>query len=145
LELTIRFSSNSIMDSLSIVYPQFWKDPEHETKLPIYLLILKFQFATDASVPCPTSPQGMKAILSTKNLDKQLLMFKIAMEHNSEATLCIIDMQVHPITKLWRKVASNPILLKSFTKYFKLAEIAMIQVCLIGHSLILIIKFSKLS
>ena len=72
-------------------------------------------------------------------------MFKIEMEHNSEATLCAIDMQVHPITKLWRKVASNPILLKSFTKYFKLAKIAMIQVCLIGHFLILIIKFLKLN
>lgn len=69
----------------------------------------------------------MKAILNSEfELDKQLFMFKIAMEHNCDATLCTIDMDIHLITKLWRKSATNLVLLKSFSEYFKLAEVALI-------------------
>jgi hypothetical protein len=127
-ELSLRFPSNGVMDSLSIVYPQFWKDPERDTKLPTYLSILKSQFAVDVAVPSPTSPQRVKAVLNSEELDKQLFMFKIAMEHNCDAALRATDMHIHPITKLWRKLASNPVLLKSFSEYFKLAEVALIQV-----------------
>jgi hypothetical protein len=53
-------------------------------------------------------------------------MFKIGMEHNCDAALRATDMLIHPITKLWRKLASNPVLLKSFSEYFKLVEVALI-------------------
>jgi hypothetical protein len=62
--------------------------------------MLKSQFAIDASVPGPASPQHVKAILSLEELDKQLLMLKISMDHNYDNALHATDMHVHPITKL---------------------------------------------
>jgi hypothetical protein len=50
--------------------PPCWKDLDHETELPMYPSMLKYQFATDGSVLGPASPQLIKAILSTEDLDK---------------------------------------------------------------------------
>jgi hypothetical protein len=66
--------------------------------------------------------------LCVAKLDMQLDLFSTSMIHNSEDAMRPINQHIHLLTKVWRRLSQNPVLLKSFSEYFKLAEIAMVQV-----------------
>ena len=59
----------------------------------------------------------------------QLHWFKVAMVNNSKHAMRALDLNVHPMTKVWRNFAQSGLLRGMFPEFFKLAEIAMIQVC----------------
>ena len=120
MELESRFPPSEVMDALSIVYPQFWLEPGHEDKLTGYMNTLKQTYAHTKD----TRP----AVLSAMALDRQLHWFVVAMANNSPHAMRAMDTHIHPLTKLWRALAQSAPLKGMFPEFFKLAEIAMIQV-----------------
>ena len=129
MELGSRFPPCEVMDALSIVYPQFWLEPGHEDKLTGYMNTLKQTYArtkdfSSATHVCDTCP----AVLSAMALDRQLHWFAVAMANNSLHAMRAMDTHIHPLTKLWRALAQSGPLKGMFPEFFKLAEIAMIQV-----------------
>jgi hypothetical protein len=129
MELESRFPPSEIMDALSIVYPQFWLQPGHEDKLTGYMNTLMQTYAhtkdfSSATHVCDTCP----AMLSAMALDRQLHWFVVAMANNSPHAMRALDTHIHPLTKLWRALAQSGPLKGMFPEFFKLAEIAMIQV-----------------
>jgi hypothetical protein len=129
MELESRFPPSEVMDALSIVYPQFWLQPGHEDKLTGYMNTLKQTYAhtkdfSSATHVCDTCP----AVLSAMALDRQLHWFAMAMANNSPYAMRALDTHIHPLTKLWRALAQSGSLKGMFLEFFKLAEIAMIQV-----------------
>jgi hypothetical protein len=130
MELEHRFPSCQIMDSLCIVYLQFWLADVNERKLQLHLGVIKKVFGQPKQVE--TSPGKWKRsreLLSAVALDRQLECFRIAMVSNSLHAMSAIDPHIHPITKLWRNLSLFPMLPGVFPEYFKLAELAMIMVC----------------
>jgi hypothetical protein len=129
MKLKSRFPPSEVMDALSIVYPQFWLELRHEDKLTWYMNTLKQTYAhtkdfSSATHVCDTCP----AVLSTMTLDRQLHWFAVAMANNSPRPMRAMDTHIHPLTKLWRALAQSGPLKGMFPEFFKLAEIAMIQV-----------------
>ena len=111
------------------LYPQFWLESGHEDKPTGYMNTLKqtyahnkdFSSATHVCDTCPTLLSGMA-------LDRQFHWFVVAMANNSPHAMRTMDTHIHPLRKLWRALAQSGPLKGMFPKYFKLAEIAMIQV-----------------
>ena len=129
MELESRFPPSEVMDALSIVYPQFLLEPGHEDKLPGHMNTLKQTYGhprdmSSAPHVYDTSP----AVLSAMALDQQFHWFAVAMVNNSPHAMRAVDLHVHPLTKLWRALAQSGSLKGMFPEFFKLAEIAMIQV-----------------
>jgi hypothetical protein len=111
MELEHRFPSCQIMDSLCIVYLQFWLADVNERKLQLHLGVIKKVFGQPKQVE--TSPGKWERsceLLSTVALDRQLECFRIAMVSNSLHTMRAIDPHIHPITKLWRNLSLSPML-----------------------------------
>lgn len=127
-ELQRRFPENHVMNATSIVYPQFWLKADWEELLPTNMQILKEAFGKEKEVlgEDGTVEKVARALCITK-LDVQLDLFSTSKIHNLEAAMHPIDEHIHPLTKVWRRLSQNPVLLKSFSEYFKLAEIAMVQ------------------
>jgi hypothetical protein len=109
-KLQTRFPPNHVMDVFSIVYPQFWHSPNYELKLQHHIKVLRDEFGTAKEVIVGETYEVVAPILSAARLNEQLELFSISMVHNSEATLYPINMEVHPITKLWRRFGQNPVL-----------------------------------
>ena len=98
------------MDVFSIAYPQFWRSSNYELKLPHHIKVLRDEFGTAKEVIVGETCEVVAPILSTARLNEQLELFSLSMVHNSETALYPINMEVHPITKLWMKFGQNPIL-----------------------------------
>ena len=129
MELGSRFPPSEVMDALSIVYPQFWLEPGHEDKLTGYMNILKQTYTHTKEFCSATHVSDIcSAVLSAVALDWQLHWFAVAMANNSPHAMRAMDTHIHPLTKLWRALAQSSPLKGMFPEFFKLAEIAMIQV-----------------
>jgi hypothetical protein len=128
-ELQRRFLDNHLMDATAIVYPQFWLRLDLEELLPMHLRVLKEGFGKLKQVLGDDGTvEEVTPALCVAKLDMQLDLFSTSMIHNSEAAMRPINQHIHPLTKVWRCLSQNPILVKSFWEYFKLAEIAMVHV-----------------
>ena len=129
MELGSRVFPSEVMDALSIVYPQFWLERGHDPKLTWYMNTLKQKYAYTKDISsaihvCDTCP----AVLSGMALDRQFHWFVVAMANNSPYAMRAMDTHIHPLTKLWHALAQSSPLQGMFPDFFKLVEIAMIQV-----------------
>jgi hypothetical protein len=130
MELQSIFPPSEVMDALSIVYPQFWIEPGHEDKLTCHMNTLKATFCVPKKISStPLQYETSPALLDAAALDRQLHWFGVAMVNNSEHAMRALDLTVHPIMKVWRNFAQSGLLRGMFPVFFKLAKIAMIQVC----------------
>jgi hypothetical protein len=130
MELQSRFPPSEVMDALSIVYPQFWIELGYEDKLTCHMNTLKATFCVPKKIySTPLQDETSPALLDATALDRQLHWFGVAMVNNSEHAMRALDLNVHPIMKVWRNFAQSGPLRGMFPEFFKLAEIAMIQVC----------------
>jgi hypothetical protein len=129
MELESRFPPSEVMDALSIVYPQFWLEPGHEDKITRYMNTLKQTYGQPRDISsAPHVFETSPAVLSAMALNQQFHWFAVAMVNNSPHAMRAVDLHVHPLTKLWRALAQSGPLKGMFPEFFKLAEIAMIQV-----------------
>ncbi len=66
-------------------------------------------------------------VMSTSSLDIEQFMFKLAM-NSSACTTMVKPINVNPLTHLWHTLSTSKLFAYSFLEYFKLVEIAMVQV-----------------
>jgi hypothetical protein len=108
MELQSRFPPSEVMDALSIVYPQFWIEPGHEDKLTCHMNTLKAKFCVPKQISSiPLHNETSPPLLDAATLDRQLHWFKVAMVNNSEHAMRALDLNVHPIMKVWRNFAQS--------------------------------------
>jgi hypothetical protein len=111
-ELQWRFPDNHLMDATAIVYPQFWMRLDWEELLPTYLQVLKEGFRKQKEVLGEDGiVEQIAPALCVAKLDMQLDLFSTSMIHNSKAALCPIKQHLHPLTKMWRCLSQNLVLL----------------------------------
>jgi hypothetical protein len=66
-------------------------------------------------------------VLSATSFDIQQSLFKLAMKSNACVAMAK-SLDVNPLTHLWQTFLTSEVFTYSFPKYFKLVEIAMVQV-----------------
>jgi hypothetical protein len=71
---------------------------------------------------------NMRRLLLAHNLDLQCSHFKMTMIHNSKVVMRDQENSLNPITRLWHKLTTSPILNHKLSKYMKLTKIAIVQV-----------------
>jgi hypothetical protein len=72
----------------------------------------------------------MLKVLSSFDLDLQMLFFKLTMKSNVNSTM-VLPQKLNPLTRIWTSLVASPVIILQLPKYFKLAKIAMIQ--MIGY------------
>jgi len=65
-------------------------------------------------------------VLSVASFDMQQSMFKLVMKSNTCATM-VKPLEMNPLTWLWHTLSTFRVLVCAFPEYFKLVEIAMVQ------------------
>ena len=124
-ELETCFPANHVLDSLGIVFPQYWLQDNVDGSFAAHLAILKGAFCQSKPVMDVKGDGAcVPSLLSASALDEQMAMFKMAMKSNSEPVLQP-PFTVNPMTKLWQILGSNALLLHSFPEYFKVAKMPM--------------------
>jgi hypothetical protein len=122
-ELSSRFPASALMDALGVVYPQYWLQPQAEELFEGHFSVLKNHYCFERHHSEVHSP----ALLDLSALNHQCSQFKGAMRANSAAAL-EKPITVNPLTKLWRILSMSIVLKKHFPEWFKVAELAAVQV-----------------
>ena len=113
-ELETSFPANHVMDSLGIVFPQYWLQENVDMSFSAHLAILKAAFCQPKPVvDAKEDGAWVSSLLSASAVDEQMAMFKMAMKSNSKLVLQP-PFTVNPMTKLWQILRSNALLLHSF-------------------------------
>ena len=87
-ELETRFLANHIMDSLGIVFPQYWLQENVDMSFSTHLAILKAAFCQPKLVvDAKGDGAWVSSLLSASTLNEQMAMFKMAMKSNSKPVL----------------------------------------------------------
>jgi hypothetical protein len=127
-ELKGCFPSCGVLDTLGIVYPQYWLLVGVEVSFQKHLNVLKAYYGESKWImEGDENKQLVPAILDCFQLEVQELLFKLAVLSNAQAAMESLD-TLNPLTHLWQMLDANTALAKSFSEYVKLAQIAMIHV-----------------
>ena len=87
-ELDICFPVNHVLDSLGIVFPQYWLQENVDKSFGAHLAILKGAFCEPKFVvDIKGDAVWISTLLSATTLDEQMAMFKMAIESNSKPML----------------------------------------------------------
>ena len=114
-----------MLNSLGIVFLQYWLQDNVDSSFGAHLTILKGVFCQPKPVVDVKGKETwISNLLNVVALDEQMVMFKMAMKSNSKPILQP-PFSVNPLTKLWQSLGSNALLIHSFPEYFKLAKMAM--------------------
>jgi hypothetical protein len=122
-ELSSRFPASNLMDSLGVVYPQYWLQPNADELFEAHFKCLKDHYCYEKKVGEVYSPP----MLEMAALNHEASLFKGAMKANA-ADAMRKPITVNPLTKLWRNLSMSQVLRSSFGEWFKVAEMAAVQV-----------------
>lgn len=67
----------------------------------------------------------MLKVLSSLDLDLQMLFFKLTIKSNVNSTM-VFPQNVNPLTQLWTSLVASTMIILKLPKYFKFAKIAMV-------------------
>lgn len=111
------------MDALGVVYPQYWLQPHAEEFFEGHFAILKNHYCYERKIGDVYSPP----VLDLSALNHECSQFKGAMKANAADALQK-PITLNPLTKLWRTLSMSMVLKKHFREWFKVAELAAVQV-----------------
>jgi len=127
-ELQSRFPSHGVMDALGVVYPQYWLQSEAEECFPKHLAALMEYYCEPKLIEVEKMKTLVPPILDRYKLQTEQGLFKLAMSTNSKKHM-EPPFDLNPLTRLWRYLDSCTVLrVKAFPEFYKLAEIAIVQV-----------------
>lgn len=127
-ELESRFPSNNVMDAMGIMYPQYWLQSGAEETFPRHLSILMEYYCEPKLIEAEKVKRLVPPIVDRHSLETQQGLFKLAMVNNAKKCM-EAPFDLNPLTRLWRSLDACTVLrVKAFPEYFKLAQIAIVQV-----------------
>ena len=128
LELDIRFSEVELMNSLGIVFPQYWIQPNCDEFFSFHVKTLRSHFGVVRSVNFGTvdAPdcQQVDPLLDGRLLMLQMSLFKLTMKSNAHAAM-EEPRDENPLIKVWVRIGQNALMLSRLSEYIKVAEIAV--------------------
>ncbi len=111
--------------AFGIVYPQYWLNPAIvEGSFFLCLNVIKFTFCV---VQRTVDGIMVPPLLDSHMLNVQSSCHMFTMSHNVEGAMAEHS-KLNPMTRLWIRINSSPILSEKFSEYNKLAKIVMVQV-----------------
>ena len=130
-ELDFRFPEVELMNSLAVVFPQYWLQPNCDDLFPLHVKTLRAHFAVVRKVNFGTKKQPdfqqVDPLVDGRLLGLQMSLFKLTMKSHAEAAMGEPRDQ-NPLTKLWLRVGQNALMLNRLSEFFKVAEIAICAV-----------------
>ncbi len=119
------FLALDVMDSLGVVYPQYWLQSDVDENFNKHLNVIKATFCSPKKLA--GSDVWVLEVMSTSSLNIEQFIFKLAMNSNACTTMAK-RINVNPLPHLWHTISTSKLFTYSFLEYFKLVEIAMVQV-----------------
>jgi len=116
------------MDALGVMYPQYWLQDEAEETFTKHLAVLMEYYCEPKLVEVDKVKHLIPPVLDRHSLETQQGLFKLAMVNNAKKYM-EPPFDLNPLTRIWRFLDSCTVLrVKAFPEYFRLAEIAIVQV-----------------
>jgi hypothetical protein len=130
-QLDKRFSNSEIMEALHVVFPQYWQQEKCDEFFPMHLQVIKDWFSNLKvamfGVGNEKEPKQVGALLDSRALDVQAVLFKLTMKSHTAKAMENPDSS-NPVTRMWQRLGCNALLLSKLNEYMKLTEIAMTTV-----------------
>jgi hypothetical protein len=130
-ELEKRFPVSDLMNSLAIVFPQFWLQSNSDELFGLHMKTLRGHFGVvrHFNRGSKEEPQMVQVdpILDARTLGYQTSLFKLTMKSNSKGAM-EEPRDRNPLTKLWQKVSQNTLMTQRLSEFIKVAEIAVTAV-----------------
>jgi hypothetical protein len=130
-DLEMRFPNCELMNALSVVFPQFWLQANCDELFPLHVATLKSQYCVSRSVNFGSkqepSMRQVDPLLDARTLHLQTSLFKLTMRSNSRAAM-EEPRDLNPMSKLWRTVGQNSLMLSRLSEWIKVAELAVTAV-----------------
>jgi hypothetical protein len=113
-ELDFRFPDSELMNSLAIVFPQFWLQSNVDDLFPVHMKTLREHYCVPRTVNFGTRAEPryteIDFLLDARTLGFQTSLFKLTMKSNAKRVM-EEPRDVNPLTKLWVKVGQNALML----------------------------------
>ena len=115
-----RFMLVSLMDTLDVVYPQYWIQGDYEDSFWKRLTILEDYYCEPKYVSNGAEILLIPPLLDQYRLEVEQPLFKVAMINKSTAALEMPPLGssrvllINPLTKIWRVLDGNSTLNKCF-------------------------------
>ena len=125
-EIRDRFPRDELLEAMSVVYPQYWNNCQHDTTLKDdftkKLKILISHFCREAQIEGEQIP----GILDRKKMVDQAQCFAETMWMQFRE----LDnpLEYGAITRLWTKLSGSQFLLQSMSEYFKLVDLCQTMI-----------------
>jgi hypothetical protein len=95
------------MDTLGIVYPQYWLDEHCDSNFDKHIKVLKEQYGHSKHFNTAAFPEGtLPLILSPSNLHLQASLFKFCIKENASMMLKKL-VTINPVIRLWQSMDAN--------------------------------------
>jgi hypothetical protein len=128
VELIKQFPDHELMNALDIIFLQYWLQHNCDEFFPLHMKTLRHHFCVTKSVSKgdanePVAKQ-IQSPLDACTLGFQTSLFKLTMKSHAKAAM-EEPRDRNLITKLWKKIGSNALILNCLSEFFKIAEIVV--------------------
>jgi hypothetical protein len=128
VELDKRFPNSELMNSLAIVFPQFWLQSNCDDMFSLHMKTLRSYFGVVRHINRGTKEEldmvQVEPLLDARTLGFQTSLFKLTMKSNSKGAM-EEPRDRNPLTKLWQKVSQNTLMVHGLFEFIKIVEIAV--------------------
>jgi hypothetical protein len=123
-ELSNHFSIYELINSLGIVYPQFWLSPEFESSFQ-HFNVIKLVYYVPKKHGHVGSGFWIPLMVNPTTLDMQRSLFVLTMKDNCHVAM-VEPCSHNLLTILWKQFTTSQIIVRQMSKYIKLAKIVVI-------------------
>lgn len=133
-EIRERFPPNELLQSFSIIYPQFWKGEKCDELFEKHLIKITKVYCARKDI----DNVSVNGILDGTMLAQQSVLFKMTMKKQAERLMAISiestnkqSMVIHGISKvkgLWQRIGESPALSQQLSEFLKLAELVLVMI-----------------
>ena len=127
-QLSVRFPTTDLMDTLGIIYLQYWIEKECDSNFKKHLRIIKAHYGHLMLFSIAAFPEGsINPIVLLVNLDMQTSLFKMTMKDNAHAIMKKLY-HINLGARLWCSIDTNSFICHSLLECIKVAEVALVMV-----------------
>jgi hypothetical protein len=115
------------MNAMGILYPQYWLQGNAEEQFDKHLRTLIDAYGHAKVIGDGETKFAIPPLIDRDEIMSQRGLFKCCMKSNARSAM-LPPFDVNPLTKVWRVLDGNSVLVQNFSEFIKLAEIAVVHV-----------------